>query len=118
MGSNSNDPISKLAGEDPLGIDKLSVDYDYLLYKINDYVQSMQLQVTEMCTKENKLISDDILTGLVDKNIKRLNDLLQKCDELENHFDMLDQIEMITATFKDRLSQISVDYKKIRATNK
>lgn len=100
--------------EDPLGIDKLSVDYDYLLYKISDYVSSIQLQTTGICKRQNEIITEGIVEGVIEKNIEDLKELLKKCEELENHFDMLDQIALITETFKIRIVQVVHDYKEVK----
>ncbi|CCH58161.1 hypothetical protein TBLA_0A03630 [Henningerozyma blattae CBS 6284] len=95
--------------EDLLGINKLSVDYSYLLYKIQDHVESIQLQTTKICVSENQSITEGIIANIVDKNIEDYNLLLKKCEELEHYFDMLDQIEVISETFKDRLREATKD---------
>lgn len=100
--------------EDLLGINKLSVDYNYLLYKIQDYVESIQLQTSKICARENQLIVQDIVGDIVDPNIEQFKELLRKCDELEQHFDMLEQIEMISLSFKDRLRVASNELVEIR----
>lgn len=100
--------------EDPLGIDKLSVDYDYLLYKISDYVTSIQMETTAICRRQNELVTEDIVEGVIEKNIEGFSEVLKKCEELENHFDMLDQIAQISESFKMRLKQIIQDYKCLK----
>ncbi|QLG72044.1 hypothetical protein HG535_0C03980 [Zygotorulaspora mrakii] len=102
---------SELPADDPLNIDKLSVDYEYLIYKIKDYVQSIELETTQICRKQKELIENDIIVEIIDKNIRELKNILQKCDELENHFDMLDQISIITDAFKERLDNVVKEYK-------
>ncbi|AQZ10767.1 CNL1 (YDR357C) [Zygosaccharomyces parabailii] len=99
--------------EDPLGIDKLSVDYDYLLYKIADYVSSIEFQTNQICKRQHELITEHIVSEIVEENIKMFKELMRKCEELENHFDMLDQINLITEKFKMRLAQVSRDYKEL-----
>ncbi|CAI4057372.1 hypothetical protein SUVZ_02G4690 [Saccharomyces uvarum] len=105
---------SASAGDDPLGIDKLTVDYDYLLYKIKDYVQSIQLDTTELCKKQNELIVSGIIENTIGKNIVKFEELLKKCDELENHFEMLNQLAMITDTFKERIAVAVHDYNELK----
>ena len=102
--------------EDALGINKLIVDYDYLLYKINDRVQSIQYRTDLLCKRQNQLIGDDIIRGLIDVNIDHFKHILKQCDELENHFDMMDQIDMIVQTFKNRLQDINTEYTNIKST--
>lgn len=105
---NSESPL-----EDPLGIDKLSVDYDYLIYRIQDYVESIGLETTRICERQNKLITEDIVAQEIDHNIQEFKRLLEKCDALENHFDMLNEIAIITESFKERLDQVVKDYKSL-----
>lgn len=100
---------------DPLGIDKLTVDYDYLRYKISDYIKSIQIQTDELCKRQYDLIEDDIIEGILDKNVQDFKDLLAKCEELDNYFEMLKQLETITGSFKKRLATISAEYKAIKA---
>ncbi|CCF58551.1 hypothetical protein KAFR_0E04000 [Kazachstania africana CBS 2517] len=102
---------------DPLNINKLSVDYDYLLYKISDHVQSIQLDVKEICEKQYGLINNEIILNVIDENIKNFKILLQKCEDLENYFDMLDQIGVIAESFKERIKQISIEYKKVKKSH-
>lgn len=103
-----------VSNEDALGIDRLTVDYDYLLYKINDYVTSIQLETTAICKRQNELITEQIIDQVVEKNIEGLNSILQKCEELENHFDMLEQIAAISENFKVRLMHVLKDYKSLK----
>lgn len=100
--------------EDQLGIDKLSVDYDYLLFKISDYVMNIQFETTAICRRHNELITQDIVEGVIEENIKQFNDVLKRCEELENYFDMLEQIAQISETFKIRLQKIIQDYNGLK----
>ncbi|QLL33170.1 hypothetical protein HG536_0E00810 [Torulaspora globosa] len=106
---------TSVPNEDPLGIDRLTIDYDYLLYKINDYVASIQLETTAICRRQNELIREQIIDQVMEKNIEGLNNILKKCEELENHFDMLDQIAVISENFKVRLARVLKDYKQLKS---
>ncbi|QHS72547.1 Cnl1p [Saccharomyces paradoxus] len=112
--NSSHSRESASAGDDPLGIDKLTVDYDYLLYKIKDYVQSIQLDTTELCKKQNEVMVNGIIENTIDKNIAKFKQLLEKCDTLENHYEMLNQLAMITDTFKERIAEAVNDYNSIK----
>ncbi|KAK5961001.1 Cnl1p PWA37_001525 [Arxiozyma heterogenica] len=101
-----------------LGINRLILDYDYLLYKINDYVQSIQLRTNLLCMEQNRLIEADIIDGLINANIDHLKYILEKCDELETHFDMMDQIDQIVQSFKDRLQSIRSEYNQLKKNEK
>lgn len=105
------------SGDDPLGINRLSMDYDYLLYKIGDYVQSIQIQTDELCKEQNTVIKKSIIEDVVDKNISEFKNLLEKCNELENYFDMLEQILMISETFKERLKSITSELNSVKISS-
>ncbi|QLQ80727.1 hypothetical protein HG537_0E00800 [Torulaspora globosa] len=100
--------------EDPLGIDKLTIDYDYLVYRIQEYVASIQLETTAICRRQNELIREQIVDQVVEKNIDGLNSILGKCQELENHFEMLEQIAVISESFKMRLAQVLREYRQLK----
>ncbi|CAI4038216.1 hypothetical protein SMKI_04G5570 [Saccharomyces mikatae IFO 1815] len=110
--SHSRESVS--TRDDPLGIDKLTIDYDYLLYKIKDYVQSIQLDTTELCKKQNEVMVNGIIENTIDKNISKFKQLLEKCDALENHYEMLNQLAMITDTFKERIAEAVNDYNELK----
>lgn len=99
---------------DTLGINKLIIDYDYLLYRINDYVQSIQYKTELVCKSQNHLINDEIIEGQIDTNIEHFKEILKQCEELENHFDMMDQIDMIVKMFNERLHSITKDYNELK----
>ncbi|KAG0664561.1 Cyclin cln1 [Maudiozyma exigua] len=102
------------SSDDPLGINKLAVDYDYLMYKIDDYVQSIQLQTHSICMQHDKVIKEEIIEGIIDKNIAEFKALLESCNELENYFDMLEQISFISDTFRQRLDGICNELKTLK----
>ncbi|SCV06127.1 LANO_0H22694g1_1 [Lachancea nothofagi CBS 11611] len=99
---------------DPFRIDQLCVDYDYLLYKIQDYVSSIQLKTIEICEQQNRIIEEGILKEIIDVNVCGLQEVLLKCEELEAHFDMLDQIDVIAQSFGPRLQQIVKEHKELQ----
>ncbi|KAM3162148.1 Biogenesis of lysosome-related organelles complex 1 subunit CNL1 [Lachancea thermotolerans] len=98
---------------DPFGIDRLSVDYDYLLYRIQDHVTSIQLSTTEICRQQNQLVEQGIIGDAIDINIEEMRRILQKCEELETHFDMLDQIDSIVQAFRPRLDDIVREHREL-----
>lgn len=121
--TGKNDTLDNSSGDagtsgDPLGINQLTVDYDYLMYKINDYVQSIQIQTNDLCKQQTALIQEGVIEGTIDKNVAGFKELLEKCSELNNYFDMLEQISMIAEMNKERLSSICADLKTIRTKGK
>ncbi|SCU85734.1 LAME_0D02542g1_1 [Lachancea meyersii CBS 8951] len=111
MTSEESEPTQE---RDPFGIDRLCVDYDYLLYKIHDYVSSIQLRTIEICKQQNHLVEQGIIDQVIDTNVNELKKILAKCDELENHFDMLDQLDSIVESFGPRLQKVIADHKALR----
>ncbi|CEP60677.1 Cnl1p LALA0_S01e16446g [Lachancea lanzarotensis] len=99
---------------DPFGIDRLCVDYDYLLYKIHDYVSSIQLKTIETCEQQNRLIEQGIIEQVIDKNVNEVKKILAQCDGLESHFDMLDQLNGIVESFEPRLQKVIADHKDLQ----
>ncbi|QEU61306.1 Cnl1 [Kluyveromyces lactis] len=106
------------ADSDPFNIDKLIVDYDYLLYKIQDELESIQLKTLEICQKQNEIVEHGIIEEVIDGNIGMAKDLLQKFDDLEKHYDQLDAVEGIVVSFKSRLKGVITQYKKYIDTKK
>lgn len=97
---------------DPFKIDKLIVDYDYVLYKIQDELESIRLETLEVCEKQNQLVENGIIEDVIDANIAMTKELLEKCDELDKHYDQLDAVEGIVVSFKSRLKNVITQYKK------
>ncbi|CDO95068.1 unnamed protein product [Kluyveromyces dobzhanskii CBS 2104] len=108
---NANEADNE-ADNDPFEIDKLILDYDYLLYKIQDELESIQLKTLEVCQKQNVLVEDGLIEDVIDGNIAMAKDLLDKCDDLEKHYDQLDAVEGIVVSFKSRLKRVVTQYKK------
>lgn len=98
---------------DALGIDKLTVDYEYLLYRINDYVEAIQLQSEQICQQQNDIVGKEIIEDTIDYNIQQYTTLLADCAQLENHMDMLVQLNTIVESFKDRLQVCNDKYVRL-----
>lgn len=117
-GSPMSDEPENVASEeepcDPFKIDRLTVHYDYLLYKIQDYVSSIHLHTTEICKRQNELVTKEVIEGIIDENIAELQKLLVQCEELESSFDMLDQIDVIVQTFKQRIEDVVKEHKSLK----
>ncbi|SCU93134.1 LAMI_0E13344g1_1 [Lachancea mirantina] len=99
--------------QDPFGIDRLSVHYDYLLYRIQDYVSSIHLQTTNVCRRQNELVEQGIIGEVIDGNIEQMQKVLRQCEELENEFDKLDQIDQIVQSFHDRIKDVADSYRQL-----
>lgn len=111
---SSQHDIDEERHSDPFDVDKLSVHYDYLLYKIQDHVSSIHWKTTEIVKKQNEIVDKGIIEEVIDVNIRELRSLLEKCQELENHFDLLNQIDAIVQNFPERIDQVIKEYKELK----
>ncbi|CAI4378360.1 CMF_collapsed_G0013240.mRNA.1.CDS.1 [Saccharomyces cerevisiae] len=46
--------------------------------------------------------------------VSKFSELLEKCDTLENHYEMLNQLAMITDTFKERIAEAVNNYNSLK----
>jgi hypothetical protein len=97
--------------DDPLGVKKLALSFDYLVYQITEKVQSLALQ-TEDTVKYKKQVAETQLNE-VEESITSLNKLLKACEDLDNDFTKLEQISLIVTDFKTRIRQLESYFKKV-----
>ncbi|KAH3900224.1 related to Biogenesis of lysosome-related organelles complex 1 subunit CNL1 [Saccharomycodes ludwigii] len=91
---------------DPLDINKLSLDYDYLMYKISDYISAIHQQTTDIVRQQSDLITKGIINTQIDQTIENCKGVLSKCHDLEDACDMLENIDSIIDEFFIRLRNI------------
>lgn len=100
------------AEDDPFNVDKLIVDYDYVLYKILDQMESIQMKTTEICRRQHELVERGVIEKVIDKNIAGVKELLEKCEELEKQYDQLAAVNEIAETFNIRLKNVANKYRE------
>lgn len=100
---------SQLApNEDPLGLKELAVSYDYLIYKINDYIKNLSDQTYDAVTAKLSLICNDYLNDQLqlDKELNDVDLLLEECNAMEIEFLKVKQLSMFINDFKLRLANL------------
>lgn len=90
--------------DDPLGVKKLALSFDYLLYKISEKMEGLAQQ-TEASVISRKEEADRELVD-VESSMGYLKALIQKCDELDNDFSKIEQISVIVGDFKERIKDL------------
>lgn len=92
--------------DDPLALKSLAVQFDYLMFKINDHYATLADQTYLAVVAKRDTIEHDYLGQQleVEKQIGEIDDLISSCDDLELEFKKLDQIEGFVEDFKTRLS--------------
>ncbi|CCH45490.1 hypothetical protein BN7_5072 [Wickerhamomyces ciferrii] len=90
--------------DDPLGVKRLALSFDYLLYKITEKVDSLAQQTElSVLSKKNQV---DVQLIDVENSMNNLKNLIKNCDELDNEFSMVEQINYIVNDFKHRIADL------------
>lgn len=107
----SNEPID----DDPLELKDLAVEYDYLMYKINDHIANLAEITYQSVTTKRKLIDEEYFDQQLhlDEQLEDADRLIDKCKELELLFMKLDQLYMFVGDFKTRLSTLEREFSQI-----
>ncbi|KAL7664017.1 Biogenesis of lysosome-related organelles complex 1 subunit CNL1 [[Candida] zeylanoides] len=94
--------------DDPLALKSLAVQFDYLMFKINDHYATLAEQTYSAVVAKRDTIEHSYLEQQlqVEKQIKDIDDLISSCEDLELEFKKLDQIEGFVEDFKTRLSSL------------
>lgn len=106
------DKGSKSEIEDPLALKELALNYDYLIYKINDHVKNLSEQTFESVSYKDKVIKEHFLANTLDldNELKKVDDLIAKCDEIELEFLKLDQLTIFIDDFKKRVTKLESQF--------
>lgn len=94
--------------EDPLGLKELALNYDYSIYKINDYINNLSEMTFDSVSKKDKLIKQEYFHEQLNltEELDQVDKLVQKCNDIELEFMKIDQLQMFINDFKLRLSAI------------
>ncbi len=95
--------------DDPLGVKKLALSFDYLLYKISEKMEVLAQQTESSVISRKDEAERELLD--VETSANNLKDLIQKCDDLDNDFTMLEQISIIVSDFKQRIKNLELQIK-------
>ena len=100
---------------DPLELHKLSLSYDYLIYKINDHIALLSETTHQSILRKQELITTDYLQDQLQlaKEFKEIDEILEKCRNLELDFLKLDQLGGFIGEFKERVTQLERVFKEL-----
>lgn len=101
---------------DHLQLKGLAVNFDYLMFKISDRINSLAEQTHESVLAKSTAIENDYLQKQLQLNhVMAEIDACQKdCKELEALFAKLDQLYVFVDDFKNRLDVLERDFKTMR----
>ncbi|KAG5421978.1 hypothetical protein I9W82_001071 [Candida metapsilosis] len=99
---------------DPLELHKLSLSYDYLMFKIKDYIKTLTDQTYDSVLQKHDYIKHDYFERQLNlpQQYKEIDKLLKTCDDIEREFMKIDQLEMFVNDFKQRLDAIERGFGK------
>lgn len=105
---SNNDP-------DPLELRKLSLSYDYLMYKINDYINTLTEQTYQAIVSKQYQINQEYLNDQLKlfDNYDKIDELLKTVNNLEMEFLKLDQLDQFIFDFKQRLNILECEFDKL-----
>lgn len=101
--------------EDPLVLKNLAVNFDYLMYKINDHISNLSEKTFNAVNAKQDFVNGEYLQKQLDleKEINEIDLILSKCNELELDFMKLDQLYLFVQDFKSRLNSLEDGFKEI-----
>lgn len=105
-GNNENDngDNPEHPNTDPLNIKELALNFDYLMYKINDRIKSLS-EVAQQSTFRQKENTESTIME-IDKVIQYYYEITKKLDEINNDFNKVKQINMIIDEFVPRIKEL------------
>lgn len=109
---SSEEPVLQEEDDDPLGVKQLSLNFEYLMYKINDRVKTLSEQTEEVITNQHVKYSKDI--DKIDHDINCIDTLTKKYQLIMTEFVKLEQLAYIVKDFDSRLASIETKVKKLK----
>lgn len=99
---------------DPLELKKLSLNYDYLMYKIKDYINTLTEQTYQSILSKQYQINQEYLHDQLNlfDNYETIDEMLKTISQLEMEFLKLDQLEVFIEDFKQRLNVLEHEFDK------
>lgn len=95
--------------QDPLGLKETALNFDYLIYKINDHIKGLS-DLTYQSVKEKDLLVGEFLSQ-VTAEYSEIDGMVQKCHQIELEFYKLDQLKQFIDEFKHRISVLETEFK-------
>lgn len=101
--------------DDPFELKELAVNYDYLIYKINDTIATLSEKTFQSINNKNKLINESYLNDQLQLNeeLQDIDKLITQSKDLEMTFMKLDQLNLFVEDFKSRISYLEDEFDKL-----
>ncbi|KAG7886921.1 hypothetical protein KL936_004772 [Ogataea polymorpha] len=87
--------------DDPLKVKELSLAFDYLMFKIQDQASQLSERVEAHVMRSKTEHEHDIQA--IQNKLVQIKQLLGHCDQINLEIDKLEQLNMITKDFHQRL---------------
>lgn len=100
---------------DHLQLKLLAVNFDYLMYKISDRINTLSEQTNASVTAKAKSIEEDYLQEQLhlDQLLSEIDACQRDCNELELLFAKLDQLYVFAQDFNGRLDILEAGFKTL-----
>mmetsp|Transcript_8495 Transcript_8495/g.10582 ORF Transcript_8495/g.10582 Transcript_8495/m.10582 type:complete len:109 (-) Transcript_8495:1011-1337(-) len=101
--------------EDPLVLKSLAVNFDYLMYKINDHISNLSEKSYNAVSAKQDFVNEEYLQKQLnlERELQEIDEILNKCNELELDFMRLDQLYLFVEDFKSRLDSLEHGFKEV-----
>lgn len=101
--------------EDPLVLKNLAINFDYLMYKINDHISNLSEKAHNAVSAKQDFVNEEYLQKQLnlEKELNEIDIILNKCNELELDFMKLDQLYLFVEDFKLRLDSLEHGFKEV-----
>lgn len=93
-----------LADDDPLDVKSLALEFDYLIYKIQDRVKTLSDQTKDSVTAQKVNHEKDI--ARINGELSEIHNLVRECALIESEFVKIEQISEIAKDFTKRLTDV------------
>lgn len=103
--ASENDQASDGLATDSLGISQLQADFEALILKVTERVNSLSQQAMKSAQLEQSSI-ESLQINRADEEIKRLKALISQCEEFDLDFQKIGQIGEIAKEFKKRILEL------------
>ncbi|VEU20037.1 DEKNAAC100279 [Brettanomyces naardenensis] len=100
--------------EDPLQVRRLALTFDYLMYKIQDHTTVLSEAVAQNVDYTKKQQEFEI--SQVNRRIKEARKIINECNRTDLEIDKLEQLQLMTRDFRDRLASLDTRLKRHNKT--
>lgn len=109
------DTLAAHEDADPLELRKLSLSYDYLVYKINDHISTLAETTYQSVLQKQHMIEHDYFHDQLrlHDELAALDALAASSKDLELEFMKLDQLHMFIEQFKERVAELETGFSEV-----